>query len=77
MLEMLKQVAESNKAQAELFATLLKAWTAPTPSANPYVSPEDHQILKDLETAALAGDEDARIIWNDDNLRHQYLSNFR
>lgn len=78
MLEMLKQVAESNRAQTDLFATLLKAWTtAPAPSTDPYVSPDDREILAALTDAAQNGDEDAKLILADPKLKHDYFSTFR
>lgn len=77
MLEMLKQVAESNRAQTELFATLLRAWTTTPAAAEPYVSHEDREILSALTDAAQNGDEDAMAILGDPKLKHDYFSTFR
>lgn len=78
MLELMKEVVQLQKAQSEVFTTLLKAWVAPIPTdITAYASSEDREILAALEHAAANGDEDAQLILGDPKLKHDYFQTFR
>lgn len=77
MLQLMHEVVQLQKAQSEVFTTLLKSWTTPVPTSTPYTSPDDRDILEALEDAAKNGDEDAQIILTDPKLRHDYFQTFR
>lgn len=84
MLDLMKEVVKlqqsqslANQAQSQVFTTLLQAWTAPVPTTQSYISPEDRDILAHLEDAAQQGDADAQTILGDPKLRHDYFETFR
>jgi hypothetical protein len=73
----MREVVKLQQTQSQVFTTLLQAWTTPAPPPKEYISPEDRDILSQLQDAAKQGDEDAALILSDPRARHEYFEAFR